>query len=252
VLRQDPAEPLQLTAVPALFIDAIAIEHGLPAERCLDDCLTLCLTYGQLGLAAQIRAAELTITVPDGRSCVHGTLEPGWDDGMLRGHAIVWLPDPGHLVDVTACQFPLIDGEGLGPVIAAPAALPRRPGQPEGTDRIAVSWGDLHLLYTLAPMRATGALDNPAMHGPRSQSRRRGMNVAAQTARLLAAQLPPRQLAMIPHPRAAALIQAVRNLSARQDEAGDWQFTLPDGATARIDQIPLPDLTPPPATPQTG
>jgi len=30
-----------------------------------------------------------------------------------------------------------------------------------------------------------------------------------------------------PHPRAAALAMAVRDLLAQQDQNGDWQFTLP-------------------------
>jgi len=132
-VRQDAAEPLQVTAVPALFLDAIAAEHSLPAERCLDDCLSLACAYAQLGRDAQVRAAELVITVPDGRRATHGTLAPRWEDGMIHGHAVVWLPGPGHLVDVTAGQFPLIAAEGLGPVIAAGIALPRPPGQAGGT-----------------------------------------------------------------------------------------------------------------------
>jgi len=78
------------------------------------------------------------------------------------------------------------------------------------------------------------------------------MNVAAQTVQLLAARLPARRLAVIPHPRAAALASAVRDLPGQQDAAGDWQFTLPGLVTARLDEIPLPDGMPPPATPETG
>ena len=135
VLRQDAAEPLQGPAVPALFLDAIAAEHGLPAERCLDDCLSLACAYAQLGMPAQVRAAELVITVPDGRRATHGSRAPV-EDGMIDGHAVVWLPGPGHLVDVTAGQFPLIAAQGLGPVIAACIVLPRPAGQAGGTDRV--------------------------------------------------------------------------------------------------------------------
>ena len=253
VLRQDAAEPLQVTAVPALFLDAIAAEHGLPAERCLDDCLSLACAYAQLGMPAQVRAAELVITVPDGRRATHGTLAPRWEDGMIHGHAVVWLPGPGHLVDVTAGQFPLIAAEGLGPVIAAGIMLPRPASQADGTDRVGVIWGDLQLAYTLAPMAVTAAmLDSPVMADPDRQPGRHGMNLATETVRLLAERLPARRLAMIPHPRAAALALAVRDLPGQQDESRDWQFILPGPVTARLDQIPLPDGTPPPATPGTG
>jgi hypothetical protein len=81
-------------------------------------------------MPAQVRAAELVITVPDGRRATHGTLAPRCEDGMIHGHAVVWLPGPGHLVDVTAGQFPPIAAEGLGPVIAAGIMLPRRPARP--------------------------------------------------------------------------------------------------------------------------
>ena len=56
---------------------------------------------------------------------------------MIHGHAVVWLPGPGHLVNVTAGQFPLIAAEGLGPVIAAGIMLPRPPSQADGTDHSA-------------------------------------------------------------------------------------------------------------------
>jgi hypothetical protein len=107
-------------------------------------------------MPAQVRAAELVITVPDGRRATHGTLAPRWEDGMIHGHAVVWLPGPGRLVDVTAGQFPLIAAEDLGPVIAAGIMLPRPASQAGGTDRVGVIWGDLQLAYTLAPMAVTG------------------------------------------------------------------------------------------------
>jgi hypothetical protein len=102
-------------------------------------------------------------------------------------------------------------------------------------------------------MAVTAAiLDSPVMADPDRQPGRHGMNLAAQTVRLLAERLPGRRLAMIPHPRAAALALAVRDLPGHQDENRDWQFILPGPVTARLDQIPLPDGTPPPATPGTG
>jgi len=52
-------------------------------------------TCGPRSMPAQVRAAEPVITVPDGRRATFGTLGPRWEDGMIHGHAIVWLPGPG-------------------------------------------------------------------------------------------------------------------------------------------------------------
>jgi len=173
---------------------------------------------------------------------------------MIHGHAVVWLPDLGHLVDVTAGQYPLIAAEGLGPVIAAATPLPCRPGsKDDGTERAGLIWGSLQIVYTLAPMAVTAAmLDSPVLADQDRQPRRHGMKVAAETVRLLASRLPDRRLAVIPHPRAAALAQAVRDLPGQQNDAGDWRFILPGPVMCGLGEIPLPDGTPPPAVPGTG
>ena len=79
-----------------------------------------------------------------------------------------------------------------------------------------MTWGDLQLAYTLAPMAVTAAmLDSPVMADPDRQPGRHGMNLATRTVRLPAERLPARRLAMIPHPRAAALALAVRRQASR-------------------------------------
>src|ERR1017187_2559090 len=79
----DPADPVQVTALLPLFLDAVAADHRLPAERCLDDCVVLAHAYAQLGIAAEVRAAELVITsAATGHSSTHGSLNPRWTDGL--------------------------------------------------------------------------------------------------------------------------------------------------------------------------
>jgi hypothetical protein len=60
---EDVSDPLQLTSLPPLFLDLVAAGYGdaIPAERCVDDCLILVHAYAQLGIAAEVRAAELVI-----------------------------------------------------------------------------------------------------------------------------------------------------------------------------------------------
>ncbi|MFI6920027.1 hypothetical protein ACIBIZ_08740 [Nonomuraea spiralis] len=97
IAYRSPADPMQIPAVLPLFFDVIAAEYLLPAERCLDDCMTLAHAYAQLGIPAQVRAVDLAIaSVLDKAVISRGTLTPRWEDGMIHGHTVVWLP-PGLL-----------------------------------------------------------------------------------------------------------------------------------------------------------
>ena len=160
---RDTSDPLQLTSLPALFLDLVASGYGnvIPAERCADDCLILVHAYAQLGIAAQVRAVELVVTrASAGQRVTHGTLAPWWEDGMLHGHTVVWIPALGHLVDVTAEQYDEIAACHGGPVIAASPASAGR----DDIQQVEIRRGDPLLTYTLAPATVTAALpDRP--HG---------------------------------------------------------------------------------------
>ena len=247
----DPADPVQVTALLPLFLDAVAADHRLPPERCLDDCVVLAHAYAQLGIAAEVRAAELVITTAAGQSSTHGSLNPRWQDGLMHGHAVVWLPGLAHLADVTAGQYPPIAAAGHGPVIAACTLLPG--SDPTGdVVQVDVPWDSLLLAYTLAPLTTTAImLDHPVMRIEEDGHRRRGLNVASAAVRLLADSLPAEQARLIPHRRAAALTEAVRNLPDHRTPEGDHRFMLPgpEGhpVAGRLDEIPLPGGTPPTA-----
>jgi hypothetical protein len=248
-----PANPLQVVALPPLIMDMVAAKHGLPPERCVTDCIILRYAYAQLGITAHVRAAELTTTdTLTGTTTTHGSLEPWWQDGLLHGHGVMWLPALGILVDSTAAGQYFEDADTCdngGPVIIA------SPLDPEPDDagddsavRIEGQRGNLLLRYTLAPLEATSILlDHPSMPAEDIEHRRRGMNVAAETLLMLGS-LPPDQLALIPHQRAAALAAAVQELPQRQTETGDYRFLLPGpgGAPAAVhlSDIPLPAGTP--------
>jgi hypothetical protein len=248
----DPADPVQVTALLPLFLDALAADHRLPAERCLDDCVVLAHAYAQLGIAAEVRAAELVITsAATGQGSMHGSLNPRWQGGLIHGHAVVWLPGLAHLADVTAGQYSQIAAAGHGPVIAACTLLP---GSDTAGDliQVEVPWDGLLLAYTLAPLATTAVmLDHPVMRAEEDGHRRRGMNLASAAVRLLADFLPADRARLIPHPRAAALAEAVRDLPDHRTPAGDLRFMLPgpegNPVAARLDEIPLPDRTPPAA-----
>ena len=203
----DSADPVQVTALLPLFLDAVAADHRLPPERCLDDCVVVAHAYAQLSITAEVRAAELAITTATGQSSTHGSLNPRWQDGLIHGHAVVWLPGLAHLADVTAGQDPRSQRQATGrsspPAPCSPAATP------PGTER--------------------------------------GLSGGQAASRFPAS----RQARLIPHPRAAALTEAVRNLPDHRTPSGDHRFMLPcpEGhpVAARLDEIPLPGGTPPAA-----
>lgn len=242
----DPADPLQVVSLPPLIMDMVAAGYGLPTERCVDDCIILRYAYAQLGITAQVRAAELAITdTLTGTTTTHGNLEPWWQDGTFHGHSVVWLPALGHLVDSTAAGQYFQDADAHdngGPVIIATTPEPAAGGaRHDPRASIEGQRASLLLRYTLAPRQATSILlGHPSSREEDTQHRRRGMNVAAETLLMLGS-LPPDQLARIPCKRAAALAAAIRELPQQQTETGDYRFLLPgpDGAPAAV---PLSDI----------
>ncbi|MDX6394105.1 MAG: hypothetical protein QOJ73_5168, partial [Streptosporangiaceae bacterium] len=59
---------------------------------------------------------ELVITRAfTGQYISYGTLAPWWEDGMLHGQTIVWIPGLGHLVDPTVERYPEIAACRGGP-----------------------------------------------------------------------------------------------------------------------------------------
>lgn len=245
----DAADPLQVISVPPLFLDAIVAEAAgaIVEQRCMDDCVVLACSYAHLGIAAQVRAAELTIAdTRDRSSATHGTLSPSWEDGLLHGHTVVWIPAQRCLIDPTILQFLPEDTRSWEAVIAhaAPGSWP--------AETVTASHGRFRVAYTLAPPEATAPLlGYPRMLEERGDLLRRGMNIASAALALMAEHLPADRARQIPHSRAAALLAAIRDLSAEQTPTGDWRFTTPgEGskpACLTLAEIALPAGTPPAA-----
>jgi len=248
----DPSDPFLVTALPPYLLDAIASAQWLPYERCVDECMILAHAYAQFGIDAEVRAAELEITVRDtGATATYGSREPNWEDGMMHGHSVVWLPGPGHLVDNTAEQFAEI-AAGTGPVIITNAQVPAPDRAPctASPFQCSLRRDDVLLTYTVAPPAASNRmLDHPVVSEGASGYRRRGMNVASQTVILLAEFFSSEQIRLLPCIRAAALTEAIRDLPAEQIHNGDWRFISPGSngppRPARLDRLKLPDGIPP-------
>lgn len=245
----DAADPLQVISVPPLYMDTVVAEAAgaVAEERCLDDCTILACCYAHLGITAQVRAARLIITDTRDRSVTaHGTLAPSWEDGLLHGHTVVWVPAHRCLIDPTILQFLPEDSLSWQAVIARAG-----PGS-QPPDTVTASHGRFRVTYTLAPPEATAeVLGHPRMAAEHGDLLRRGMNVASAVVAFTAEHLPAERVRQVPHPRAAALLTATRDLTGGQAASGDWRFTAPgaDGKPAflTLAEIPLPAGTPPAA-----
>jgi hypothetical protein len=232
--RTDTADPTLVVALPALWIDRVVALNALPPQRSLEDCVVLAHAYGQLGVHAEVRAVTLGVTHGHtGRTWAFGEEQPRWEAGRLRGHTVVWLPATGHLVDVTAEQFPPLAARRGGPVIAV------APTDGDEPRTVTADRDHLALAYHLAPPPVTSEL----LADP-GEGYRRGVNVAAEVVRLLAAALPPGGENRIPFPRTAALITLVRQLDTVVAADGSRLFQKA-GRQLDLTQIPLPDGVPP-------
>lgn len=236
------SDPLTLIAMPALFLETVVATYRdvLPAERCVDDCLVLAHAYAQFGMEAEVRIAELAVTdsVTASRA-VHGSLEPKWENGMIHGHTVVWLPEHCCLVDPTAEQYEEIAAYRDGLVITT---APRPTA--EDMVRVPAARGFLRLAYVLGTREASAALlDHPYVHEQGDGHLRRGVHVASEVLTRLASRRPARETAAIPCPRMAALVQAVRSMKARTDEDGFLYFSQRGPGVQprmRLNEIPLP------------
>lgn len=241
-----------MTAVPAWFLALLGAGH-VPAERCVDDCVILAHAFAELGVVSQVRVAELTVSDPvTGMGRIFGVCRPEWRNGLLDGHTALWLPDAGHLVDTTAGQYPPVAAAHPGPVVTQVLHSPaqdRPAGNGQAAFSVTVPLPAVDLHYALAPLSASSAvLDHPLMTQEAGGHRRRGSNVAALTVSLLADHLPAARSRDIPHPRVAALVDAVRSLPRHQTSDGDWRFeVLTSEGTARacsLAEVPVPHGTP--------
>jgi hypothetical protein len=249
--------PLPFAALPPLAQHTIRsrFQDTLPPKRCVDDCLALAHAYAELGIEAQVRVAELTVTdVTTSARTAHGTPRPRWEDGVFSGHTVVWLPAHRHLIDPSAEQFREIAVYKAGPVIAAAGpAQADGPGADEDEVKVTVTRGYLRLGYVLGSRAASAeALDHPSVQTEWDANRRRGVNVASEVVWLLANERTPPDTAVIPYPRAAALIDAARRVD-RHGSLGEDFFFRQRGADPsqvrpiRLHEIPLPSGTPAPA-----
>lgn len=251
MLNADLSAPETLPLLPALYLNWSASRYpDMPSERCVDDCLVLAHACAQFGIEAQVRAVQLTVSdVATGAQETHGSLPPQWEDGLLHGHTVVWLPQQRLLIDPTAEQYDGIDAYREGPVIGRAAAASG--DWAEDSPSVTVARGFLGLQYLIGSLTdARTALDHPVVLDQGDDHIRFGVNVASEVGSWLSGQRPEKDIESIPYPRAAALVRALWDMDKQRDESGDVVFSQrgresPDSTPIRLNEIQLPAGIPP-------
>ena len=247
---QLPPEGLVVTLVASVYG---SIHLGQPARHCVDACRVLHYAYAQFGIRTQLRAVEVTIRYDDGR--IARTPVPSWNGAELKGHAILCLPEAGRFVDATVEQFPGVGG--TGPVVGRTmmrlgSAARNEDPFPAGVD-MAVQRANATLIYTLSSDEATRLiLDHPNIRTVGQEYRKQGIQVASCFLAGLAQSPLAAQARQALYPRLAAFLDAIDGATIGHDSDGFWYMIPPAAARLRIDQIPLPPGTPPPAPEDLG
>lgn len=244
------AKPDQLVELVLPHLWASIADGQLPANVCVDACLTLRNAYGQLGVRAELLPVDLTIRHKDGDGTHYGSLTPSWTGSSWNGHCVLVLPDSERFVDPTVEQFNEVRAIGDGPLIGKVAlATHHTDTLVEQGAQVAVQRGDLMLVYTVAGPDVTASIvEHPEEVALAERHRRVGVNVASMVLVALRGQGVRGRALQAPHPRLRALLRAVEDTPYEADEAGDVRFHLADqtgrAQWLRMDEIPLPPSTP--------
>jgi hypothetical protein len=252
VLQHSPPEQLVELVTPYLWT---YIVEGIPANTCVDGCLTLRYAYGQFGIRAEPQPVSLVVCDEHGQELVATTKEPSWsaDGRVFHGHCVLALPNSQRLVDATVEQFAPVRELAQGPLVGrtvyanppAPVGQLMAPGAMFGVQR-----GSLQLIYTVAAEEYSSIVDDQQwVTDLADQHYRTGVNLASLVLLAQRDESVIGRALQAPYPRLRALLRAIGDAPEETDDVGDVRFQLAvDGETKslRLDEIPLPPTTPAP------
>ncbi|MGW0828324.1 hypothetical protein [Streptomyces sp. NPDC002845] len=243
------AKPDQLVELVLPYPWVALADGRVPANICVDACMTLRNAYGQLGVRAELLPVDLAIQNQDGGGMRYGSLTPSWTGTSWNGHCVLVLPDSGRFVDATVEQFDEVREIGMGPMVGKVALATDGDGSlVEPGVQVVLQRGDLLLTYTVAgPQALTSIVEHPEAVAHADGHRRTGVNVASYTLAALRGEGVRGRAMQTPYPRLRALLRAVGDAPYEADEAGDVRFRLPDQSQERwlrLDEIPLPPAVP--------
>ncbi|MFE7111796.1 hypothetical protein ACFU98_29635 [Streptomyces sp. NPDC057575] len=246
------AKPDQIVELVLPYLWASLADGRIPANVCVDACMTLRNAYGQLGVRAELLPVTLEIRSEDGSRIRYGSLTPAWTGTTWNGHCVLALPDSGRFVDATVEQFSEVREVGNGPLVGKAVFsthAPRVGLMMEPGAQVMAQRGDLVLTYTAAgPEALASVVEHPEAAAHAEGHRRTGVNVASFALVALRSEDVRGRAMQAPYPRLRALLRAVGNAPHEGDEAGDVRFFLPDQngeeQWLRLDEIPLPPSVP--------
>jgi hypothetical protein len=228
-----------LLLLPMLWLNW---KRGLPANLCVQGCLTLRHAYGQLGIRAELRAVELVAREPSGRHIRLAGPGPSWQGPHFAGHCVLWLPEFGRLIDPTVQQFTDIALVRDGPPVMG--RLPLTGGLPTGLG-VEFIRDEVALAYTVLAAEYTAMIVNGHEVAAHSEAiRREGINLASLA--LISLRTSGRARPA-PFPRLHSLLDAIGDALQSFADDGNWRFAIdgPGASPRLLDEIPLPAGAPP-------
>ncbi|MEV5880609.1 hypothetical protein AB0L75_41850 [Streptomyces sp. NPDC052101] len=243
-------KPDQLVELVLPHLWAALADGRVPANVCVDACMTLRHAYGQLGVRAELLPVDLAVQGEDGGGTRYGSLTPSWTGTSWNGHCVLVLPDSERFVDATVEQFDEVREIGDGPLVGKVVLSTDGNGSlMEPGAQVMLQRKDLVLTYTVAgPEALASIVEHPEAVAHADDHRRTGVNVASFTLDALRSEVVRGRAMQAPHPRLRALLRAVGDAPYEADEAGDVRFRLPDQTGReqwlRLDEIPLPPSVP--------
>ncbi|MEH6375872.1 hypothetical protein V7793_16255 [Streptomyces sp. KLMMK] len=246
------AKPDQLVEVVLPYLWVALADGRVPANICVDACMTLRNAYGQLGVRAELLPVDLAVQSKDGGGTRYGSLTPSWRGTSWNGHCVLVLPDSERFVDATVEQFDEVREIGMGPMVGkvALSTISTQDGSMmEPGAQVVLQRGELVLAYTVAgPQALASIVEHPEAVAHADGHRRTGVNVASFTLVALRGEGVRGRAMQTPYPRLRALLRTVGDAPYEADESGDVRFRLPDHngeeRWLRLDEIPLPPSVP--------
>ncbi|MFC9084639.1 hypothetical protein ACFTY7_49060 [Streptomyces sp. NPDC057062] len=244
------AKPDQLVELVLPYLWVALVDGRVPADVCVDACMTLRNAYGQLGVRAELLAVDLAVQHKDGGGTRYGSLAPSWTGTSRNGHCVLVLPDAERFVDATVEQFDEAREIGMGPMVSKVAlSIDGNGSLMESGAQVVLQRGELLLTYAVAgPESLTSIVGHREEAAHTDEHRRTGVNVTSFALVALRGEGVRERAMQAPHPRLRALLRAVGDAPYEADEAGDVRFCLPDQSDRerwlRLDEIPLPPSVP--------
>ncbi|MEV5687573.1 hypothetical protein AB0L68_30970 [Streptomyces sp. NPDC052164] len=244
------AKPDQLVELVLPHLWAALVDGRIPANVCVDACMTLRNAYGQLGVRAELLAVDLLVQRKGGGTTHYGSLTPSWTGTSWNGHCVLVLPDSERFVDATVEQFDEVREVGHGPLVGKVTLSTHDGFVVEPGAQVVLQRGDLMLTYTVAgPEAVASIVEHPEAVAHAEGHHHTGVNVASFALIALRDEGVRGRAMQAPHPRLRALLRAVGDAPYEADEEGGGvKFRLTDQTGQeqwlRLDEIPLPASVP--------